>query len=95
MCVIALELHKQWDPFTQIQIDIHLINAPGPLFLSFYRSLPKTVLSPEILTAHFQLMTTSRTQEEMDKIPYIKYARYFALSIGIGFEWQFCFFEII
>lgn len=34
------------------------------------------MLSPGILTGRFQPTTTLRIQEEMDKIPYIKYARY-------------------
>lgn len=82
-------------PFVQIQIDTYLCNASGPLFLCLHRSLPKTVLSQGTLTERFQLMTTSRTREEMDKIPYIKYARYFILNYkSIGFEWQFWFFKL-
>lgn len=57
------------------------------------------MLSPGILTGHSQPMTTLRIQEEMDKIPYIKYARYFMSHTHtqkrLSFELSVWFFDIM
>ena len=40
-------------------------------------------------------MTTLRTREEMDKIPYIKYARYFMSKKRLSFKWPVWFFKFM
>lgn len=47
-----------------------------PFFCLTARSPLRTVPSPETLTGHSQLMTTSKTLEEMDKTPSTRSARW-------------------